>query len=85
MISRLRRSSQKKAAAQSYDRVYRAAGQSLDEAVSTAHDQIPVRPGRDFAVSRIVEWGMQRGGFTMQRRYYAVLIEEPNASFITDD
>ncbi len=63
---------------------YEAIGGTLEEAVTKAHDKIPLRPGRDFVVSRIVNWGMQTGGFVFDRKYYAVVEEDENAPFRTD-
>lgn len=63
---------------------YEAIGDTLDDAVAKAHDKIPLRAGRDFVVSRIVNWGMQTGGFVFDRKYYATLEEDENAPFRTD-
>jgi hypothetical protein len=64
---------------------YQGIGKTLDEAISAAHDKIPPREGRDFAVSRVVELGMQRGGFTMERLFLATVIEDEFAPFNTKD
>lgn len=65
--------------------IYEAIGSTLEEAVTKAHDKIPLRAGRDFVVSRIVNWGMQTGGFVFDRKYYAAVEEDENAPFRTDD
>ena len=41
---------------------YEAVGATLEEAVRQPHDQIPLRQGRDFAVSKGVTWAMQTVG-----------------------
>lgn len=64
--------------------IYEAIGETLESATAAAHDKIPLRPGRDFTVSRVLGWGMQFGGFTLQRRYIVQLIEDPDASFRPD-
>lgn len=63
---------------------YEGVGATLDEAISKAHDKIPIREGRDFVVSRVTGWGMQTGGFIFERKYYAQLEEDPTAPFRTD-
>ena len=63
---------------------YEAIGDTLEEALTKAHDQIPPSEGRDFAVSRVVTWGMQAGGFIFTRKFYVVVDEDPNAPFRTD-
>ena len=63
---------------------YEAIGGTLEEAVAKAHDQIGPRQGRDYAVSRVVTWGMQTGGFVPSRKFYAVVEEDPDADFRTD-
>jgi hypothetical protein len=63
--------------------IFEAIGDSLEEAISRAHDQIPPTHGKDFAISRVIEWGMERGGFTNQRKYYVRLIEDKHAPWKT--
>jgi hypothetical protein len=62
---------------------YEGTGESLEEAVAKAHMQIPISAGRDFTVSRVVDWGMQYGGFVPVTVFYAMVEEDPNASFRT--
>ncbi|TMJ04741.1 MAG: hypothetical protein E6G97_04360 [Alphaproteobacteria bacterium] len=62
---------------------YEAIGDTLEQAVERAHAQIPPRRERDFAVSRIIEWGMQRGGITGAQVFYVKLIEDETAPFKT--
>lgn len=64
---------------------YEAVGATLEEALRKAHDQIPPRQGRDFAVSKVVTWGMQTGGFVLSRLFYVVVEEDENAPFRTDE
>lgn len=63
---------------------YEAVGATLEEAVRKAHNQIPPRQGRDFAVSKVVTWGLQTGGFVFSLVFYAVVEEDENAPFRTD-
>lgn len=62
---------------------YEGTGPSIEAAVKAAHDQIPVRSGRDFTVSTVKNWGMQFGGFAEQTIFYAVVEEDENAPFRT--
>lgn len=61
-----------------------AIGDTLEEALGKAHDQIPIRTGTDFAVSKVLEWGMQTGGFVFSRKFYVVIEADLNAPFRTD-
>lgn len=63
--------------------VYEGIGRSLEEALRVAHSQIKFRPGRDFTVSRVIDWGMQFGGFARATVYYVKVIEDETASFKT--
>ena len=63
--------------------VFEGAGASVEEALSAAQSQIPPRQGRDFSTSRVVEWGMQFGGFIPEKLYYVRIVEDPNAPFKT--
>ena len=63
---------------------YEGIGETFDQALARAHDQIPPRQGRDFAVSRVIETGMQRGGFTQVRRVWVRVIELEDAPFKPD-
>ena len=58
---------------------YEALGPTLDAAVQNAHAQIPPRQGRDFTMSRVIEWGMQHGGFVGTRQFYAKVVEDESA------
>jgi hypothetical protein len=62
---------------------YEGTGATIEEALKEAHDQIPPRDGRDFTVSKVKDWGMQFGGFTMQTLFYVVVEEDENAQFRT--
>jgi len=61
--------------------IYEGTGKTVDEAIDHAHSQIQPRPGRDFAISKVIEFGMQRGGFSMAKLFYAKVIEDENAPF----
>lgn len=63
--------------------LYEGLGETLEAAVEQATKNIPPRPHRDFVVSRVVEWGMQIGGFMGAKSFYAKLIEDENAEFET--
>jgi hypothetical protein len=63
--------------------VFEGVGDTLEEALRNAHDQIPFRAGRDFSTSRTVDWGMQFGGFAGQTVYYVRVVEDPDAAFKT--
>jgi len=63
--------------------MYEGLGDTLEMAVEEATRKIPARPHRDFVVSRVVEWGMQFGGFTGAKSLYAKLIEDEHATFKT--
>jgi hypothetical protein len=62
---------------------YEGVAETLEAAVQAAHDQIPFRDGRDFTVSKVIDWGMQFGGFAGARSFYAVVKEDPDAPFRT--
>ena len=65
-------------------RYYEGLGDTFEHALQRAHDQIPPREGRDFAVSRVIDMGMQRGGFTRARKVWVRVIELEDARFKTD-
>jgi hypothetical protein len=58
---------------------FEGTGATLELAVEKATRQIPPRQGRDFATSIVVGWGLQVGGFTNTKLYYARVVEDPNA------
>ncbi|WP_461511645.1 hypothetical protein [Rhizobium mongolense] len=55
----------------------------MEDALRAAHDQIPFRTGHDYTTSRVVDWGMQFGGFVGQTIYYVRVVEDPDAPFKT--
>ncbi len=59
--------------------VYEGTGQTLEQAVERAHAQIPSRKGRDFAISQVIDWGMQRGGIADSVLYWVKLMEDEHA------
>ena len=65
-------------------KVYEGHAESLQKALENAHAQIPVRNDRDFTISKVVEWGMQYGGFTLATLFYVKVIEDETAHFKTD-
>lgn len=62
---------------------YEGRGTSLEQAADSAVKQIPARPGRDYAVGSVVEWGIQRGGFFDSTLFYVIVEEDENAPFRT--
>lgn len=58
-------------------------GTTLEKAVEEAHGQIPLKPGRDFVICRVIEWGYQRGGFADTKLFYARVIEDDSSPFMT--
>ena len=62
---------------------YEGVADTLEDALHAAHEKIPVRPGRDFTTSRVIDWGMQFGGFVPQTIYYVRVVEDPAATFKT--
>lgn len=63
---------------------YEGRGLSLEQAANRAVEQIPVRGGRDYAVGRVVEWGLQRGGLIDVRLFYVIVEEDAEAPFRTE-
>ena len=63
--------------------VYHAIGNTLEEALEKAHRQIPPRSGRDYAISRVIDWGMQTGGFVPSRSFYVRVVEDEHSPFMT--
>ena len=55
---------------------YEAIGDTLDEALTKAHDAIPPPQGSDFTTSRVVDWGMQFGGWAQTRKYWVRVVQE---------
>ena len=58
---------------------YEGVGDTIEAALDQAHMQIPVPKDSDFTVSRVVDWGMQFGGFTQKRSFYVVVEQDPGA------
>ena len=58
---------------------YEGTGPSIQDALGAAHIQIPVQPHNDFTVSRVVDWGMQYGGFNPTALYWVIVEEDRNA------
>ncbi|MBD9624763.1 hypothetical protein IB279_17620 [Ensifer sp. ENS06] len=63
--------------------VYVGVGATLEDAVKAAHDQIPFRPESDYTVSRVIDWGMQFGGFIPDRLIYVKVVQDEHAPFMT--
>jgi hypothetical protein len=49
---------------------YEAVGDSLEQALARIHEKIPPRTGSDFAISRLVDWGAQFGGFALSLTFW---------------
>jgi hypothetical protein len=58
-------------------------GPTLEIAVARAHKKIPARTGKDFCISRVIEWGMQTGGFVPSQEFYAKVEEDEKSPFKT--
>jgi hypothetical protein len=63
--------------------VYEGLADTLEAALEKATTQIPLQAGRDFVISRVFEWGMQIGGFTLEKKFYVKVVEDPTAAFKT--
>ena len=63
---------------------YEGVGETLEMAVGRAHDKIPSSPDRDFVISKVKEWGMQKGGITNQSRFYAKVNVDRTSTFKSD-
>ena len=63
--------------------IFYGLGDTLEEAIEVAHRQIPLRHGKDFAISRIVDFGMETGGFVNARKFYARVVEDEHSPFMT--
>ena len=64
---------------------FQGVGRTVDEALTLAHRKIPPRSGRDWTTSKVVELGVQFGGFMHSTRFYVVVEEDPNAPFRSDE
>ena len=64
--------------------VYEGVAGSLEGALRKAHDKIPPREGKDFAGPRVIDWGMQRGGFVDARLFWVRIVEDEFAPFKTE-
>ncbi|GEC41651.1 hypothetical protein JOH52_006747 [Sinorhizobium meliloti] len=62
---------------------FEGVGGTIEEALAAAHRQILPREGRDFTTSRVVDWGMQFGGFVGETLFYVRVVEDRDASFKT--
>ena len=63
---------------------YEGRGASLEDATNRAVEQIPPQDGKDYATGRVVEWGLQRGGFIDQRLFYVIVESDDDAAFRTE-
>ncbi|KFG90319.1 hypothetical protein BV98_001521 [Sphingobium herbicidovorans NBRC 16415] len=59
---------------------FEGTGTTIEEALDAAHMQIPIPVGSDITVSRVVDWGMQYGGFIPQRTFWVIVEEDPNGT-----
>lgn len=50
-----------------------ATGPTIEAALREAHRHIGPRPGSDLAMSRVVDWGAQFGGFAQAMSYWVVV------------
>ena len=63
---------------------FEGVGTTVEAALAAAHARIPRRPHKDFTTSKVVGWGMQRGGLTDQTWFYVQVEENPDARFRSD-
>lgn len=49
---------------------YEAVGDTLEEALARVHERIPPKDHSDFAISRVVDWGAQFGGFAQTLTFW---------------
>jgi hypothetical protein len=63
---------------------YEGRGDDIQDALKKAHMQIPLSPGKDFTISKVLTWGMQFGGFTQATTFYVVVEEDKTSPFKTD-
>jgi hypothetical protein len=65
--------------------VYSGVAATLEEAIRVAHAKIPAPPPpKDYNNARVVDWGMQYGGFAGQTRYWVRVVEDKYAPFLSD-
>lgn len=50
--------------------LYEAVGETVEEALAKIHKQIPPREGADYAITRVVDWGAQYGGFAQALSFW---------------
>ena len=57
--------------------------QHRQDSLRVAHGKISFRSGHDYTTSRVVEWGMQFGGFAGETLFYLRIEEDPDAPLRT--
>ena len=56
--------------------VYEGLGNTLSEAVQNAHNQIETRPGFSIITSKVVNWGIQSGGYIYKEKFYVQIVAD---------
>lgn len=59
---------------------FEGTGATIEDALDAAHMQIPIPSGSDITVSHVVDWGMQYGGFVVQRMFWVIVEEHPKGT-----
>ncbi|MBY5416397.1 hypothetical protein [Rhizobium leguminosarum] len=62
---------------------FEGVAETLEQALAAAHMQIPVITGNDFTLSRVIDWGMQYGGFNPQTLFYVRVVADRDSAFKT--
>jgi hypothetical protein len=64
--------------------VYSGVAETLEGALTLAHDKIPMPVGKDYKISRVIDWGVQFGGFLEQTRYWVKIIADEHSPAMSD-
>lgn len=62
---------------------YEAVGETVEAALAKIHRQIPPRENADFAISRVVDWGAQFGGFAQTLVFWVKVEVDETSPFKT--
>lgn len=65
--------------------IYEGVAASFEEALRVAHMKIPMLAGTDYTISKIVNSGMQFGGFMSATLFYVQVIPDRKSPFKTED
>jgi hypothetical protein len=62
---------------------YEGTGDTIEAALEAAHMQIPPSEGSDVTISKVVDWGMQYGGFVPATLFYVIVEQDLDAPIRT--